>query len=923
LNVKRPAGVASSNPKLSVNPAWAVVSSLLFIAILLFNFYLWRLHSNAHEAQKLFQVDAVRHFDEVKMALNLHLNVLHTMSSFLEHAEKITRNEFQRFTQPLLESTSNMQTLAWIPRVTAARRNHYAEEAGRTIPGFRFRQPNTDEHHAASYPRGDIYPVYYIEPFITNHRIAGLDLASNNVYLETMMLARDTAKAVTISYKEIFSHGDENILLSFMPTYEYASTTTTTRLRREYLKGFVVVVSNLDEMFEDATTRVDASSVDLWVYDTTEAPSQRLLYTYATNPSASMPRNPPADGLHLQWTIDLPNNKWSVIAAPDQALAATLRPVKYHALYILISGLMLAGIVAWNFVRLKQGSRQLIKSNTLLDNAVGRLRQKETALRVSEEKLQITYQTAELERSRLEDAINSIDASIAIFDANERLIACNSEFRETYHEIADKTLPGTPYTVLLREYFTNASLGMSTTRSIDAWVDKWLTNYRQRQVGIVEKLDDRWLLVSNCPTSEGGAVAVRYDITTMKVAEEQIRSLNRTHQVLSKSCISMARAVDEQSLLDEFCENTVSFGDYCTAAVCYAQCDNDKVITMDIVAQAGDKDALTEHTLQVSSTPVDAGNFCAVEKAILTGKTVIESGPERKSQSVFWNEMMALHGCHAMIALPLKINNEVIGGFGIFSTQEDAFGSEEVTVLEELVGILCIGIATLRLRSMREERMMQFKSRVEQDERKRIAATLHDGIGQTMQAVNLGIRRARTLTGNAQQPISELLDHNITTIGNVIEELRNLSHELRPLHLERMGIVDAIRHYCNDLEEESKIRINVTSVGQAFRLNAISKEQCYMSFREALNNAVRHAQATRIEVAIASPSPGLLTIQVRDNGVGFKTGEKLNHPLGLGLSLIAERMQGIGGHAKIHSTPGTGTVVELTAPTVSKKLQTH
>ena len=94
------------------------------------------------------------------------------------------------------------------------------------------------------------------------------------------------------------------------------------------------------------------------------------------------------------------------------------------------------------------------------------------------------------------------------------------------------------------------------------------------------------------------------------------------------------------------------------------------------------------------------------------------------------------------------------------------------------------------------------------------------------------------------------------------------------------------------------------------------KEQCFLIFREAVSNAVRHANASRIDVILEIPESGSMTLKVIDDGLGFDTHEAFEHPAGLGLSMIRERAASTGGKAEIQSTPGKGTRVEIEVPFV-------
>jgi signal transduction histidine kinase len=116
------------------------------------------------------------------------------------------------------------------------------------------------------------------------------------------------------------------------------------------------------------------------------------------------------------------------------------------------------------------------------------------------------------------------------------------------------------------------------------------------------------------------------------------------------------------------------------------------------------------------------------------------------------------------------------------------------------------------------------------------------------------------------------------------------------------------------LSAQTGVAIQAADNGESVQLDERAKEQCFLSFREALNNALTHATATRIDVTLEARDPDWLNIRIADNGAGFKPWEVSHTPSGLGLSMISERAKSVGGQAEINSTPGAGTTVSITVP---------
>jgi PAS domain S-box-containing protein len=235
--------------------------------------------------------------------------------------------------------------------------------------------------------------------------------------------------------------------------------------------------------------------------------------------------------------------------------------------------------------------------------------------------------------------------------------------------------------------------------------------------------------------------AIIQDITVRKEAEAKLRRLNRTHAVLSRSNNILARSVDEKDLLSAFCSNLVEVGGYRFAWVGYAQQNRARSVRR--MAHAEHTDAAFSITAVIWSDIEE--NLSACEMAIRTGEPIILRDIELESRFASWREIALQQGYRSMIALPIKANVQTLGNLSIFSTEYNAFDADEVALLMELVENLAFGIETLRARAAREQQVRLLREEVEHAERKRIAATLHDGVAQAMQAVNPRLKRLRAL----------------------------------------------------------------------------------------------------------------------------------------------------------------------------------
>jgi PAS domain S-box-containing protein len=404
--------------------------------------------------------------------------------------------------------------------------------------------------------------------------------------------------------------------------------------------------------------------------------------------------------------------------------------------------------------------------------------------------------------------------------------------------------------------------------------------------------------------------AIVHDITARMHTESRLRHLNRTYAVLSRCNRDLARATDEMELLSAFCRTMVDVGGYSFACVCYAQQDKAKGVRL--MAYAGHTD--DEFSVIATGWSDMAAPHSPGGTAIRSGEPVVLRDIEKDPRFPLWRDTALRQGYRSMIALPLRSDDHALGDFSMYSTEQAAFDEEDVDLLTELAGDLSFGIQNQRARVARAQKVRLLREEAERKEQKRLAAILHDGVGQSMQAVNLGLKRLRALASEDKQPTGELLDRLIDDVRGVITELRTVTQELRPPFLERMGLAEAVRYWCKVLGERSGIDIHVVSNDDVVQLDERLKEQCFLILSEALNNAINHAHATRIDVNLETPGTGWLKVRISDNGRGFDPAQAWEAPSGMGLSMMSERAASIGGHVDIHSASGEGTTVLTTIP---------
>lgn len=262
----------------------------------------------------------------------------------------------------------------------------------------------------------------------------------------------------------------------------------------------------------------------------------------------------------------------------------------------------------------------------------------------------------------------------------------------------------------------------------------------------------------------------------------------------------------------------------------------------------------------------------------------------------------------AIVSIPLL----VYGNARVFGLSEPTFDLTEwplMFVIAVLVAWMADRVDTTAKRyaslfRQASERLLT----VEEDERRRIALELHDGVGQVLAAMTLTLDAADGPFGAkaARQRIRSARH----MAGTALAEVRHLSHRMRPARLEERGLIAAIR----DLAGQSgfPVRVHVDPQGDPSPvLEPTVTVGVYRIVQEALANAAHHSGAPVAHVWISSLD-GHLQIQVADQGRGFDPGAVVDS--GIGLAGMDERAELLGGRLMVQTAPGNGTCVKLDLP---------
>jgi len=208
-----------------------------------------------------------------------------------------------------------------------------------------------------------------------------------------------------------------------------------------------------------------------------------------------------------------------------------------------------------------------------------------------------------------------------------------------------------------------------------------------------------------------------------------------------------------------------------------------------------------------------------------------------------------------------------------------------------------------RLRA--EKRVINAIINTEENERKRFAKDLHDGLGPLMSTVKMSLSAlGERITDNTGTVILNNTNH---LVNEAINTLKDISNNLSPHVLSNFGLSSALSAFTAKINQTKAIEIDFKSNMESLRLETEKEVVVYRAACELINNSIRHSGASRIEIDL-NKHEKFITLQFYDNGRGFDTSSLGSEDTkGMGLSNIETRVKSVDGVFILESTPGKGT----------------
>lgn len=304
---------------------------------------------------------------------------------------------------------------------------------------------------------------------------------------------------------------------------------------------------------------------------------------------------------------------------------------------------------------------------------------------------------------------------------------------------------------------------------------------------------------------------------------------------------------------------------------------------------------------------VEAGSLPNDELALAVSTQQKHLSLDNLSEKPGYAEFKELH---SYAGIPIMVRGDMRGVFSLFANEKDVFGSDEMALLTSIADHLGIGIENSIL-------WEQSRENAAIEERNRLARNLHDSVSQLLYSLTLMAGTTKKML--ERDPDLDAVEKSVERFGDTahqaLKEMRLLLYELRPAVLDSEGLVNALQHRIETVEERLGVKVDIQAKDLT-ELPSDMEDAFYHIALEALNNIVKHSESKTASIMLNSKR-GNVVMEISDEGSGFDPNQPRK---GQGLRNMHERGQMLGGEVIIDSKPGEGTHITVKAKIPSGSL---
>ena len=258
-----------------------------------------------------------------------------------------------------------------------------------------------------------------------------------------------------------------------------------------------------------------------------------------------------------------------------------------------------------------------------------------------------------------------------------------------------------------------------------------------------------------------------------------------------------------------------------------------------------------------------------------------------------------------MLNVPVYIKGAPYGAIGLYYTDQRKLSEEELALAMMIADQMALAIENAELRASSAQAAAMA-------ERSRLARELHDSVSQALFGISLGTRTSLELLNTDPAKARDPMDYVLQLADAGMAEMRALIFELRPESLQSEGLHVAFRKQAAALVARHKIHMSTILNGAEDDLPINVKEALYRIGLEAIQNTIKHAQATHVVLTLDRGADGSVILEICDDGIGFNANKAF--PGHFGLKTMHERAEMLNGQLEVTHAPSRGTCIRVVIP---------
>jgi PAS domain S-box-containing protein len=453
---------------------------------------------------------------------------------------------------------------------------------------------------------------------------------------------------------------------------------------------------------------------------------------------------------------------------------------------------------------------------------------------------------------------------------------------------------------------------------VEAWrVSNHIEDRKPVEI-LFEKKDGSvcWTLVNPIITHDRdgvpeGLAMLAVDVSEWKRAEEELQRQYKHLSALQRLSSTLAESVHLDARLETALRTVLEVTGFEAGTISLVDKESGDLILRH-------HSGLDESLLQIIRRwPADAGVTGQVN---MTGQAQFLDNVE--NSRVFDERVRRAANVRGFAAIPLCAKDKVMGVLNIMSLDSHTFRPDEQALLRACGDQIGVALENAVLYEAAREKAREVSRlsinlvRIQEEERKRFARELHDGLAQLLMTTRVNTELALASLDDSRERTEQHLRETIALVTEAEHEAKQISYDLRPAILDDFGLKAAVETFVRKFKRRSGIEVDLHLPVHDFRFDSIIETTVYRIIQELLANAKKHSHATLVTIQVLVRQD-ILAVTVADNGIGFNVNggfPRTPDDHHSGLRNIRERVQSLGGTFRIESSKQKGTECMVEIP---------